>query len=216
VLGSNALFDFLRLESKTYGIFTEKDLRRISQLIKESTNEIAYDIMTAEADKLANMVKDEIRAQPPAWPPLNEDYKKWKDRVGLNTDMLRATDAYFNAIAIQETRDSKGRFISAHTIGSAEGFTIRVGVPYTEHPGLDEEQGGDEDKKNLKYTELAEILEFGTDKIPARPHWFPAYRRWRSQHARSIKARIKAKAIRRFTRNFTSVIVPQRKAKKTK
>lgn len=218
MLGSNAIFDFLRIDSRTYGIFTDKELQKVAKQVKKESHEIAYNILTAEAQKLADMVKDEIRAQPPAWPPLNQDYKKWKERVGLNTDMLRATDAYLDSIGIQETRNEKGQFASADAVGGTSHFSIRVGVPYLKHPGLDEEDGGsrDKEKKELTYLELAEILEYGTESIPARPHWFPSYRRWRNQHARSIKARIKSLVVRRFRRIFQNVIIPAKKAKKSK
>lgn len=216
MLGSNALVDFLRIESKTYGIFTEKQLTKITKALKKSAHEIAYDVLSAEADKLARMVKEEIQAQPPAWPPLNDAYKNWKAKVGLNTDMLRATDAYYNAIAVQEIRNEKGQFASAGGIGDTTHFSIRVGVPYTEHPGLDEDDNQREKDKNITYLELAEILEYGTESIPPRPHWMPTYRRWKSQHARSIKARIKSLVVRRFARDFRNVIVPQRQAKKSK
>lgn len=215
MLGSNALVDFLKIESKTYGVFTDGQLNKLTRAIKKSAHEIAYDVLSAEADKLARMVKEEIQAQPPAWPPLNEQYKRWKEKVGLNTDMLRATDAYYNAIAVQEIRNEKGQFAAASSIGDTTHFSIRVGVPYTEHPGLDDE-GSQDDKKNITYLELAEILEYGTESIPPRPHWMPSYRRWKSQHARSIKARIKSLVVRRFARDFRNVIVPQRKAKKSK
>lgn len=215
MLGSNALVDFLTIQSKTYGIFSESQLNRITRDLKKSAHEVAYEVLSAEADKLARMVKEEIQSQPPAWPPLNEAYKRWKEKVGLNTDMLRATDAYFNAIAVQEIRNERGQFASAAAISDTTQFTIRVGVPYTEHPGLDEEEAGNDEKK-ITYLELAEILEYGTESIPPRPHWMPTYRRWKAQHARSIKARIKSLVVRRFARDFRNVIVTQRKAKKSK
>lgn len=213
MLGSNAIFDFLTLDSRIYGLANSRLLEKVARSVQKSIHEISYDILSKEAEKLARMVKEEINAQPPAWPPLNEDYRKWKDKMGLYTDMLKATGAYYDAIAVQETRNNMGQFAGGKTIRDTTAFTIRVGVPYKNHPGLDDDS---EKEGALKYIELAEILEYGTDKIPARPHWMPTYRRWKSQHARTIRARIMSIAVRRFQKVFKQSIVTKNKARKIK
>lgn len=179
-----------------YGILDDPKLKKMAEFLVEDIHEITYNIVMDEAEKLARFVKEEINAQPPDWPPLSTAYRAYKERVGLNTDMLKATEAYWNAIAIQETRNNKGQFASAMSLGTGTAFSVRVGLPFKKHPGLQETT--EDNDTNLRYDELAAILEYGTEHIPARPHWGPAYRRWKSQHARSIKARITSIAVRRF------------------
>lgn len=183
------------LRSSVIGAYDLPRMLKMAEHINDEINEITTEVLLREAEKLARMVKEEINFQPPAWPELNKKYKDWKDKMGLNTDMLKATEAYWNAIAVQEKRDSRGRFTAYGDLNDPI-FSIRVGLPFTKHPGFQEE--GSDEAENLRYDQLAAILEYGTEHIPARPHWAPAYRRWRSQHLRSVKARIVSLAVRKF------------------
>lgn len=212
-MNSNTL-NFLTLDSRVYGLPFKKDIDRTARAVKKSAHQITFDILYHEAEKLARMVKEEINTQPATWPPLNEAYKDWKGRTGLNTDMLKATEAYFDSISVYEVRNDMGQFSSSTSIEKSSTFTIRVGVPLTRHPGL----GGPEDegKKNPRYTELAHWLEFGTDKMPARPHWAPAYSRWRSRHVRTVKARITSLLLRKFRQDFRRHLIKPSQAKKVK
>lgn len=212
MLGSNTLINLFTLSSRTFGVPEDK-LDKVGAAISRSAHEIAFEVLHAEAEKLARMVKEEIDAQPPVWPDLNPAYKKWKEKMGLNTDMLKATEEYYNSISVQEVRNSLGQFSGFRSISDTVGFSIRVGVPYSRHPGLDPDE---DDSENIKFTELAEILEYGTEHIPARPHWSTAYQRWRSQHARSIRARITSLFVRQFHKLFRDSIVPEGKARKSR
>lgn len=209
--GSSQLRRLLTISSSVYGLPVER-LARVAAEVSKAAHEITFDILMAEAEKLAQMVRDELNAQPPTWPELNVAYLKWKERMGLNTDMLKATEAYYNAIAVQEIRNSSGQFSSFNS-DTSKGFSIRVGAPYTKHPGLDPEA----DNSNApRFTDLATWLEYGTEHMPARPHWSPAHRRWKARHARTVKARLMSIVARRFKKLFRRDIVDSRRAKKLK
>lgn len=198
-----AMSNLFTLKSSVMGVYDSPKLKKMAEYISDEINEVTTEVLIREAEKLARLVKEEINFQPPAWPPLNETYRQWKDKNGLNTDMLKATESYWNAIAVQEKRDSRGRFASYSDISDPV-FSIRVGLPFTKHPGMREDEGGSDDSE-LRYDQLAAILEYGTEHIPARPHWAPAYRRWRSQHLRSVKARIMSLAVRKYNNAMKNV-----------
>jgi hypothetical protein len=105
---------------------------------------------------LAQMVVNEINAQPFWWQPLKPEYKAWKQRNELSEEMLKATEDYITSIGVQESRRGKNS------------FSIRVGVPYRKHRESD-----------VELNALGMIHEFGSEKrkIPARPHWGPAIKR---------------------------------------
>ncbi len=213
MLESNSLNTILTLDSRIYGLARTTAIDKVAVAVSRSAHEITFDVLTHEAEKLARMVKEEINTQRPDWPPLNADYKDWKERIGLNTDMLKATEAYYDSISVQEIRNAAGQFASVSSVlQSPSEFTIRVGVPFRKHPGLSEEEGSNE--KGIRYDQLATILEFGTDVIPARPHWMPAYQRWRAQHARSIRARIMSLAVRKFKKDFKAALTPRSQARR--
>lgn len=201
-----AMNNLFTLRSSVMGVFDSAKLKAMSDDIHATVTEVTTEVLIREAEKLARMVKEEINFQSPAWPPLNEEYKKWKDKMGLDTDMLKATQAYWNAIAVQEKRDSRGRFTSYSDVTDPI-FSIRVGLPFSNHPVLQEEEGGSvsDNKEGLRYDELAAILEYGTERIPARPHWAPAFRRWKSQHLRTVKARITSLVVRRVDKTLKNV-----------
>lgn len=208
-LSINSLFT---IDSRVYGLTLKSDVDKVSKAIAKSAQQITFDVLHAEAEKLARMVREEIDAQPATWQPLNPTYLKWKERVGLNTDMLKATENYYNSIAVQEVRNHLGRYTAAVGAKNVPRFTIRVGVPLTKHPGLGD--ADDKDTPKIRYTDLAAILEFGNEHMPARPHWGPAYRRWRAQHARSVKARIMSLLMRKFRSDFKAHITKPSKARK--
>jgi hypothetical protein len=209
VLGSNALLKLFTLDSKVYGLPRKQDIDKVAAAVGRSANEITFEILSREAEKLARMVKDEIDSQPVFWPPLNDAYKKWKDKMGLNTDMNKATESYYDAIRVQEIRNDLGQFSGFRRAIEGSSFTIRVGLPYQRHPGIDGTLK--DDGNEIYYTDLANILEYGTDKIPARPHWVPTYQRWRATHARTIRARITRMAVVAFQKHFRKAIIPASK-----
>lgn len=211
-----ALNNLLTLKSKTYGVSTLTGLDKMVKEASKEAHQITFDVISKEAEKLARMVKEEIMAQPPAWPALQDNYVAWKKRVGLNEKMLLATEAYYNAIAVQEIRNEIGQFTSGASISKASEFSIRVGLPFKKHPGLSEEGDEDSGGSSLRYDELASILEYGTEHIQPRPHWGPTYRRWKSQHARSVKARITSLLVRRMKKIFKNLSVTEKNAKEVK
>ena len=98
------------------------------------------------AKSFSNEIKDRIRHQTFRHQPLKIAYRNRKIKQGLDPRTLIATGEYVNHI--------RARKINA--------TTYTVGVPNTIHS-----------PSGLPYRSLARIHEFGTDKIPARPHWRP-------------------------------------------
>lgn len=202
-------FKLFTIDSRMYGAPTKKELDRIGKAITKDPLKVSFQILSLEATKLADFVRAEINAQPSRWPPLNEKYVEWKDRMGLSPEMMKATQDYINAIGVQEMRKSDGKFTNFTKLGEGEAFTIRVGLPYREHKGLDEEG----DKENIKLMDLANIHEFGTDKIPARPHWGPAHRRWLVT-SKYVSRAIMRKVAKDLAKHIKAATVPKNRAKK--
>ena len=83
------------------------------------------------------------------WKPLSEKYHGYKLRKGLDTRILLAYHYYVNSI-------------TAYRSGSDWVVGIK---PFQKHP-----------KTGIAMEKLAKFLEFGTRKMPARPHWRPAFK----------------------------------------
>ena len=135
----------LKMEAKRYGCV---DLKKFEEILEQIPTDIVFETCGEEAARVADMVRKEIDAQPFWWQPLNEAYKEQKDRAGLNTDMLKATEEYSESIGIQESQRGKKK------------FRIRVGVPNRRHETSD-----------INLNDLGAIHEYGTERIPRRPHW---------------------------------------------
>lgn len=163
--------------------FTDRDIERMLdvafesvytddaqfyRLIDEIETEIQkaiVDVLEEEANKIIESVKHEIDIQPARWEELNRNYREWKEDNELNTDMLKATEQYYKAMGILDAKqDNQG------------GIEIRAGVPSVPHINKDGEE------QDITLPELAGIHEFGTEKIPARPHWYPGFRKWESKY----------------------------------
>ena len=82
------------------------------------------------------------------WAPLNEKYRRYKLRKGLDTRILLAYHYYINSITAYRSGND-------WVVGTK---------PFQKHP-----------KTGLPMEKLARFLEFGTRKMPARPHWRPAF-----------------------------------------
>jgi hypothetical protein len=107
------------------------------------------------AQEFADDLKAIIERQMISWMPLSGPYKAYKRRMGLDPRILIATGRYVNSIQPIEQPDG----------------TWLVSVP--EEPL----------RPGSRYTlrDLARWLEFGTQKMPARPHWRPARNIWRTK-----------------------------------
>jgi hypothetical protein len=107
------------------------------------------------AKEFADDLKELIERQLFAWVPLSSGYARYKRRMGLDPRILIATGRYVNSIEPQP--DGKGGWV--------------IGVP--------DEPLSPGSRYTLK--DLARWLEFGTQHMPARPHWRPAMNIWRTK-----------------------------------
>ncbi len=102
------------------------------------------------------------------WKPLNPDYKMWKIRKGLDRRIFIAYGYYLDSIKVYQS-----------------GHDWVVGVdPFRIHM-----------KTGIRMKKLARYLEYGTSKMPARPHWRPAYEYVRKHIDRYVKKYLKEKKI---------------------
>ena len=122
----------------------------------------------AIAKEMAKEIRDKIYRQEfphVASAPLSPTYVAWKDRMGLDPRVLIATGKYVRAIGYVET-------------------------PYGGIVGLVRKTR--KGKKPLPYALLQRWLEYGTRKMPARPHWRPMMTEWKSRR-REFGLRIKSR-----------------------
>ena len=91
--------------------------------------------------------KSHISKQDLNWKPLNQDYKRRKERDGFSTNTLVKTSAYFQAIT-----------------SYVQGKNAYIGVKKVAR-----------DKEGNEIANIAAVHEFGSSKqgIPARPLWQP-------------------------------------------
>lgn len=88
---------------------------------------------------------------------LSDGYKKWKHEHGFAPGRLQRTKEYQYHIRIEH---------------SADGFYI---FPF----GTESPVPGQKVQRDYEY--IAMMLEWGTKKMPARPHWMPTARRARAR-----------------------------------
>lgn len=103
------------------------------------------------AQTLADEVKRRLKRQLYSHVPLSPDYQAWKSEKGLDSRILICTRRYLNHIGVQEIKFPRG-------------YGYRAGVP----ENVTEKDG----------TPLSIIMrthEYGTKKVPARPHWMPVF-----------------------------------------
>jgi hypothetical protein len=112
---------------------------------------MGYDLALEFADDLKSIISRQLIA----WVPLSPAYKKRKRILGLDPRILIATGRYVNSIQPVEQADGSW-------VVSIPEEPLRPGSRYT-----------------LK--DLARWLEYGTQTMPARPHWRPAQNIWRTK-----------------------------------
>ena len=110
-------------------------------------------------EEMAKQFSDDLREilsrQLISWVPLSTGYARRKRNMGLDPRILIATGRYVNSI--QPTQQKDGSWLV-----SVPEEPLRPGSKYT-----------------LK--DLARWLEYGTQHMPARPHWRPAQNIWRTK-----------------------------------
>jgi len=123
-------------------------------IFKDQMFEMSLESMEEISKDFAEEVRKVIVNQLYKWKPLTQRYLERKRRKGLDTRILIATKSYLNSIEAKP-RKKKGKITS---------WSVVPG-----HFNLKHKPSG------LKMHTLARWLEFGNKRIPARPHWRPAW-----------------------------------------
>lgn len=141
----------------------------------------AFQVPNQFCEEVANEFKDELQfriaSQAFGHRPLNPAYRMGKVRARLDPRILIATGEYLESFTVEDlsSREHQER----HGI---EGPGFVVGVRDGIHSG-----------SRLPYRVMARIHEFGTSRIPARPHWRPMsaiYRRRSAELGRRLQVQL--------------------------
>lgn len=113
------------------------------------------------------------------WEPLSEQYAQWKEEQGFDPRVLIATQEY---------------------VGSIISSPIPFGI--TVRPIV-----GTHSMARVSYMTLAEWLEYGTDKMPARPHWRPIILEFETNELPAIKQKIHAHLAQKIRHRLHKLMV---------
>lgn len=146
----------------------------------------AFQVPNQFCEEMANEFKDELQfriaSQSFGHRALNPAYRMGKVRARLDPRILIASGEYLNSFTVEDLSSREHREI--HGI---EGQGFVVGVRSGIHSG-----------SGLPYRVLARVHEFGTSRVPARPHWRPMsaiYRRRSAELGHMLQERL-ATAVR--------------------
>lgn len=121
------------------------------------------------AEEVAKRVKQRIRSQAYGHAPLSPKYRAWKIKKGLSPKILIATGQYVGSI--RAWKEGRGSWHAGVTPGARHSS------------GVDMQQ-------------LAVWLEYGTSRMPARPHWRIELE-WAEKQMMFFGARAMRKAVHR-------------------
>lgn len=116
----------------------------------------AQEILREMANRFRNSLVAAIEAQSFFWMPLSEAYLAQKIEAGLDQRTLIATGEYVDSIYVEE---QQGQGV----------ITISVTLPDRAHEAT-----------GINLRLLSRYLEYGTTRMPARPHWRPVMDRFLS------------------------------------
>lgn len=144
--------------------------RNVSRVVLDVFNRSTVAAARSTIDQFGQQFRDDlverIESQRFRHAPLSPGYVEAKRRAGLDPRILIATHEYLDSIEVSPLTDGSG---------------VRVGVGGRTHSG------------GIPMRQLARMLEFGTIRMPARPHWRPLasiYKRRARQMARELGANI--------------------------
>ena len=126
--------------------------KRIKQKLREEGKRLGRGFDKYIAEKIMETAKIAILEQrwSSKWQPLSPEYLEWKKKKGLDTRILIATGQYLDSFKVYRSGNSWVAGVDKERLHYFEGKTVRMG-------------------------DLAKWLEFGTRKMPPRPHWRPAF-----------------------------------------
>lgn len=157
-----------------------KSFKRVSNFVgifKDQVLEVSEQEMEKASKKFADTVRTIIFRQLYKWRPLSSKYLAWKKKKKLDERILIATKTYVQSIKALPRR-YKGKVVS---------WTVSPGRPNSKHK-----------PSGLNLHDLARLLEFGSKdkKMPARPHWRPAWSTFMRRDSKLVKQNIRKRAFK--------------------
>jgi len=131
-----------------------------------------------QAEAISKLVKDVIYQQLFKLHPLSPKYFQQKVKKGLDLRILIATGDYVKSIKVLRIEDKE------------LGVIYQVGFPKRLHK-----------PSKLTFEQLAYWLEFGTKKMPARPHWRVVWARVKVNFMKGYVKDIHVAVLNEFRRN---------------
>jgi len=150
-----------------------KKAKPFVQGIRKAVFEGSTRYLRKVATLLAESVQDTILYQINIKPPLSDAWLERKRREGYDLRILVMTQEYVDNISVIETPTPRSR-------GGT--FEVSVGFPNKPHS-----------RAKVAFAQLMLWLEYGTRKMPARPHWRPVWERFKvrmPQHAERIRIEV--------------------------
>ena len=151
-------------ESRVVGL-----MQSLTQAFRRSVPEVFAEYGQEKAQEFEDELRFKLSAQLFHLAPLQRAYYLGKLQQRLDPRTLIRTGEYLAGIMNEQVEDS-------------EGVTFRVGM----RPGIHQSSG-------LPMKVLQRILEHGTSRIPARPHWHPLiiqYQARSDEIARGLRSRL--------------------------
>jgi hypothetical protein len=126
--------------------------KRIKKKLKAEGEKLGRGFDKFIAEKIVETAKAGILEQRwrDKWKPLSPSYLEWKKRKGLDTRILIATGQYLDSFKVYRSGKYWVAGVEKDRLHYFEGKVVKIG-------------------------DLAKWLEFGTRKMPPRPHWRPAF-----------------------------------------
>lgn len=151
-------------------------LSRLGESYRSNVSRIMEAYGQELADEFIEGLRTKIENQAFNHTPLNPEYRQGKVNQRLDPRILIATHEYLDSFVAERDETAPAGTIQ-----------FRCGV----RPGIHGPSG-------LRYSVLARVHEFGTSKVPSRPHWRPQaaeYRLRGREFAMTLRSRI-AEAVR--------------------
>lgn len=155
-----------------------KTVKSIVSVFKDAVATGSAQQLKQQSEAIAKLVKDVIYQQLFKLHPLSHKYFMEKVRKGLDLRILIATGDYVKSIKVIRAEDKE------------LGVIYQVGFPKRLHK-----------TSKVTFEQLANWLEFGTKKMPARPHWRVVWARVKVNFMKGYIKDIRVAVLNEFRRN---------------